>query len=215
MAGERPTWTMENNQNWYCIGVFFNLLSHQISSLPLDLNFLNGGTRSREGEPRMRNRMFGLFQRTNSLFWNCKSLAAWDESRSTNGDERIVGYCGTSRLPICLKFIEIHYASVSFGKRVAPGNIVVGGFWHQDVQKFSDPTALTDVAWHGQATWAARLSFDKDKQLKVAMNGLNMTDEAQGMDWRIVLNLNCRGGLTPSENQRWQWAGICWNFPGF
>ena len=33
-----------------------------------------------------------------------------------------------------------------------------------------------------QATWAARLSFDKDKQLKVAMNGLNMTDEAHG-DW--------------------------------
>lgn len=62
----------------------------------------NGGTRSWEGESRMRNRMFGLFQRTNSLFWNCKSLTAWDESRSTNGDERIVGYCGTSRLPICL-----------------------------------------------------------------------------------------------------------------
>ena len=29
-----------------------------------------------------------------------------------------------------------------------------------------------------QVTWASRLSFDKEKQLKVAMNGFGMTDEA-------------------------------------
>ena len=103
------------------------------------------------------------------------------------------------------------YASVSFGKRVAPGNIVVGGFWHQDVLKFSDPTALTDVAWPCQATWAAQLSFDKDKQLKVAMNGLNMTDEAQGMDRRVVLNLNCRGVDTLWESK----MAMGWNMLEF
>lgn len=49
------------------------------------------------------------------------------------------------------------------------------GTWRDELMSEAD-IAHGERGWR-EATWAAQLSFDKDKQLKVAMNGLNMTDE--------------------------------------
>lgn len=49
--------------------------------------------------------------------------------------------------------------------------------WREELELGHEAThGAGELGWR-EATWASRLSFDKDKQLKVAMNGFGMTDE--------------------------------------